>query len=265
MTNFGLTPEQHAAIARELYEAERTVRPVALLTERFPAMTQEDAYAIQREGLKLRLADGARIVGRKIGITSRGMMKQLNCDTPDFGCLLAHTEIPEGGACKRDELNVPIVEGELAFIMGEDLDGGAVSAARVAAATAWVVPCFEICDARFPSWKVTVRDTISDNAGAARFMTGGTPKRLNEINARTIGMVIEKNGALLGSAAGAEVMGSPVASVAWLANTLLRFGDCLKKGDVVLSGSFMGADPAKAGDCYTVCLDGFPPLSLRFV
>ena len=167
MTNFGLTPEQHAAIARELYEAERTVRPVALLTERFPAMTQEDAYAIQREGLKLRRADGARIVGRKIGITSRGMMKQLNCDTPDFGCLLAHTEIPEGGACKRAELNVPIVEGELAFIMGEDLDGGAVSAARVAAATAWVVPCFEICDARFPSWKVTVRDTISDNAGVA--------------------------------------------------------------------------------------------------
>ena len=134
MSQYGLNPELHAQIARELYDAEKTVRPVTLLTERYPHMTQEDSYAIQREGLKLRLADGAKIVGRKIGITSRGMMKQLNCDTPDFGCLLAHTEIAEGGACKRDELNVPIVEGELAFIMGEDLDGGAVSAARVAAA-----------------------------------------------------------------------------------------------------------------------------------
>jgi 2-keto-4-pentenoate hydratase len=261
---FGLSREQHKQIARELYMAEKSNTPVDLLTDRYPDMTMDDAYAIQQEGLELRLADGAKIVGRKIGITSKGMMEMLHVDTPDYGCLLAHTAVPEGMVCRRKELNIPIVEGELAFIMGEDLHVDVVSTADVMNATAWVLPCFEICDARFPKWKVTVRDTISDNAGAARFMLGSSPKRIDEINPRTIGLVMEKNGKVLGSAAGVEVMGSPVTSVTWLANKLLEYGTYLKKGDIVLSGAFLAADPADAGDVYTLSMDGYPSMTLRF-
>ena len=264
MSNHALSRELHKEIAARLYAAERTNTPIALLSEQYPAMTMDDAYAIQQEGLALRLADGARVVGRKIGITSRGMMRMLNCDTPDYGHLLAHTVIPEGQPCPRRALNLPIVEGELAFIMGEDLNGGPVTTADILNATAWVLPCFEICDARFPSWKVTVLDTISDNAAAARFMLGSRPKRLHEINPRAIGMVMEKNGALLGSGAGAEVMGSPVTSVAWLANKLLEYGAHLAKGDIVLSGAFLAAAPAESGDVFTLSLDGFPSLTVAF-
>ncbi len=265
MNNYGLDSDLRKSIAKQLYMAEKSNTPIPLLTETYPAITQEDAYVIQQEGLKLRLADGHRVVGRKIGITSRGMMQQLNCDTPDYGYLLAANMIDDGGKCVRSELNVPVVEGELAFIIGEDLNKGIVTVADIFNATAWVVPCFEVCDARYPSWRVTVRDTISDNAGAARYMIGSKPKRINEISPRNIGMVIEKNGELLGSAAGAEVMGSPVTSVTWLANKLLAYGDYLKKGDIVLSGAFMASDAASAGDSYTMELDGFPKLTIKFV
>lgn len=263
-TNHALSEETRQAIAGRLYAAEKTNTPIALLTEQYPDITMDDAYAIQEEGLALRLADGARVVGRKIGITSRGMMRMLNCDTPDYGSLLAHAVIPEGRACPRAALNMPIVEGELAFVMGEDLNGGPITAADILNATAWTLPCFEICDVRFSSWKVTVLDTISDNAAACRFMLGSRPRRLHEINPRTIGMVIEKNGELLGSGAGAEVMGSPVTSVVWLANKLLEYGASLKKGDIVLSGAFLAAAPAESGDVFTVSLDGFPSLTLKF-
>ncbi|MCH3951640.1 MAG: hypothetical protein LKE33_12015 [Acidaminococcus sp.] len=260
---YALTEKQHQEIARQLYTAEKKNEPIGLLTETYPNMTMDDAYAIQEAGIKMRMADGAKIVGRKIGITSRGMMQQLNVDTPDYGCLLAHTMILEGTPCRRSDLNIPIVEGELAFIMGEDLDVDVVTTADIMNATAWVLPCFEICDARFPKWKVTVRDTISDNAGASRFMLGSSPKRIDEINPRTIGLVMEKNGQLLASAAGVEVMGSPVNSMAWLANKLLNYGTYLKKGDIVLSGSFIAANPASAGDVYTLSMDGYPALTLR--
>ena len=261
---YGLDTGLHKKIAAALYQAEKTNRPIPLLTEAYPSITQDDAYAIQQEGLALRMADGAKIVGRKIGITSRGMMEQMHCDTPDYGCLLAHTLVQEGSPCRLSELNIPIVEGELAFIMGEDLEGDVITQADIMNGTAWVLPCFEVCDARYPAWKVTVRDTISDNAGASRFMIGSSVRKLSEIRPRNIGMIIEKNGELLGSAAGAEVMGSPVNSVTWLANKLLEYGTCLRKGDIVLSGAFLAADPAEAGDVYTLTMDGYPPLTLRF-
>lgn len=264
MKQYGLTEQQHIEIAKALYDAEKNATPIIQLTETYPAITQEDAYAIQQEGLRLRMMDGEKIIGRKIGITSRGVMKMLNCDTPDYGYLLASAEIPEGTPCKCSELASPLVEGELAFIMGEDLDLEVVSTADVINATAWVVPCYEICDTHYPSLRITVRDTISDNAGAGRFVLGSCPKRLSEINPRCIGMVLEKNGTLLGSAAGVEVMGSPVNSVTWLANKLLEYGTFLKKGDIILSGAFMTMDQAQAGDVYSMSVDGFPTLTLRF-
>ena len=260
---YELTAEQHSEIANQLYAAEKNNSPISLLTEKYPNITMDDAYAIQQHGLQLRTAEGNKVIGRKIGITSRGMMEMLNCDTPDYGYLLANTELTEGQPCIIDNLNAPIIEGELAFVIGEDLMGDSLTVADIASAITWVLPCFEVCDTRYHDWTLTVIDTIADNAAASRFMLGTQPKRLCEINPRSIGMVMEKNGTLLGTGTGAEVMGSPVASVAWLAKKLLEYGTFLKKGNIVLSGAFMAADSMSKGDVYTMTLDGFPPLTMR--
>lgn len=256
--------EEQTSIAEQLYLAEKSVTPIQTLTPKHEGMTMEDAYMIQKSGLEMRLKDGAIVIGRKIGITSRGMMKQLNCDTPDYGYLLNSMMLYEGQKCIRKELNIPIVEGEIAFIMGEDIKGPGVTTADILNSTAWIVPCFEVCDGRYPNWKVTVRDTISDNAGASRFVLGSSPKRVSDVNLRYVGMVIEKNGEFIDSAAGAEVMGSPLNSMMWLVNKLAEFGDGLNKGDIVLSGAFMSAIPAEAGDAFCLTVDGFPSLTLKF-
>ena len=265
MAVYGLSEELHVRIAEQLYEAEKNNAPIALLSKEYPVFTQADAYAIQRAGSELRQADGATIIGRKIGITSKAMMEMLECNSPDYGCLYEHTQIPEGGSCVRSELNLPIIEGELAFILGEDLSDGPVTEDDIMRATEYIVPCFEVCDTRFTDWTVTVRDTICDNGGAARFMLSSSKRTLNDIDPSVISMTMEKNGELLGRATGAEVMGSPVNSVVWLANKLFEYGDCLKAGDIVLSGSFMAADYAEAGDSYTITVKGFFPLSITFV
>ena len=264
MAIYGLSEEMHARIAEELYEAEKTKKSIQLLSKQYPVLTTADAYAIQQKGLDLHLADGAHLVGRKIGITSERMMRMLECNTPSFGYKLEHTLIPEGGTCKFDELIIPFVEGELAFIMGENLNAGPITEEDVARATSHVVPCFEICDSRYGDWNLTVRDIIADIGSAARFMVSSSTRDLSEIDPAALSMTMEKNGEVIGSATGAEVMGSPVNAVVWLANKLLEFGDFLRAGDIVLSGSFMQADFPQSGDTYTINMKGFLPLSLSF-
>ena len=264
MAVFGLSEDIQARIAEELYEAEKSLTPIPLLSKQYPVITLADAYAIQKKGLSLRLEDGACVIGRKIGITSKGVMQMLECTSPDYGYLLEQTQVPEGGSIVRAEMSSPIVEGEIAFIMGKDLDTSSVTADDIIAATTRVVPCIEVCDMRFPDWNITVRDIIADNAGTGRFMLSSSSKSLCDIDPAAISMVMEKNGNELWQATGSEVMGSPINSVVWLANKLLEYGDHLQAGDVVLSGSFMAADPALAGDIYTVKLEGFAPLTLSF-
>lgn len=259
-----LTKEIREKIARELYEAEKSRVPISKISRQYPEMDVVDSYEIQQIGLELRLKEGRKIIGRKIGITSKGMQQQLQVDTPDYGYLLDSMLLDEGRPCEMKELVSPRLEGELAFILGEDISGPGVTYGDICNCTAWVVPCFEVCDTRIANWDVTVRDTISDNAGACRLVLGSAPKRLSEINPRLIGMAVEKNGILEGSAAGVEVMGNPVSSVAWLVNKLSEFGTGLKAGDIILSGAFMSAIPAKAGDIFTLNVDGFPGLNLRF-
>lgn len=259
-----LTKEIREQLAVDLYEAEKNRIPIDKISRRYPEMNVVDSYEIQQIGLELRLREGRKIVGRKIGLTSKGMQQQLQVDMPDYGYLLDSMVLEEGRVCQMKELVSPRVEGELAFIFGEDLKGPGVTYADIYNCTAWVVPCFEVCDTRVANWDVTVRDTIADNAGACRLVLGSAPKRLNEINPRLIGMVVEKNGMMEESAAGAEVMGNPVASVAWLANKLSEFGTGLKAGDIVLSGAFMSAVPAISGDVFTLSTDGFPSVNLRF-
>ena len=255
--------EERMEIAEALYEAERHAKPIGKITAKYPEMNILDAYAIQQMGIKLRMTGKASIVGRKIGITNPSMMERLNAASPDFGTLLSTKMVLEGVPLRRADLILPRIEGELAFIMGEELKGPGITFADVYNATSWVVPCFEICDTRVENWSGTVRDSVADNAGAGYFMLGTAPKRLHEINPRLVGMVMERNGMVLGSAAGVEVMGNPVTAVTWLANELGRFNVSLKKGDIILSGAFLDSRTVNAGDIYTLSMDGFPAITLR--
>lgn len=260
-----LTHEQHQMIANQLYEAEKTNTPILQLTKTYDGINQEDAYAIQQIGMNRRVEeDGARIIGRKIGLTSRGMMEMLNCDSPDYGYLLDSGLLYSGEVIDTAKMNIPMIEAELCLVMGSDIQGPGVTPAQVINAVEWVMPCFEIPDGRYPSWDITVIDTISDDAGAGKYLLSTQVKRINEINPECIGMVMYKNGELFGSACGAEVLGSPVNSAAWLINKLAEYGAGLKRGDIVLTGAFMKADLAKAGDIYSMQMDGFSALTVKF-
>lgn len=265
MAEYNLSAELHQEIAQQLYEAEQSTVPITHVSKAYPGITMDDAYAIQKAGLELRQSDGARIIGRKIGITSKGMMEMLNCDTPDYGCLFEHTQIPAGMPCHRNEFLVPIIEGELAFVMKKDLDSDIISKAQIVEATDYIAPCFEVCDSRYGDWNIQALDAIADNGAAARFMLGISTRMLSDIEPASIGMTMKKNGQEYSSARGSEVMGSPINSVVWLANKLHEYGDCLRAGDIVLSGSFMAADRAEAGDSYTIFLQGFYPLTISFM
>lgn len=263
---FGLDPALHRKLALELFEAERDRKSVEKISRRYPDINVEDSYAIQQIGLRLRLEYGwGSVAGRKIGLTSKGMMQQLNATDPDYGYLLDSMLIPEGSPCKTGELIQPRVEGELAFLMGKPLKGPGVTVADIYRAAEWIVPCFEIIDTRIENYDVTVRDTIADNAGTGRYMIGSAPRRLTDRDPRLLGMAVEKNGELWGSAAGVEVMGNPVNSMVWLVNRLAQFDTGLEAGDIVLSGAFMAAIPADAGDVFTLSVDGFPSVNLRFL
>lgn len=260
-----MTSKDMKEIANALYLAEKNGNPIKKISAQFMDMTMDDAYQIQELGTALRVNEGMHIIGRKIGITSKGMQRQLNATTPDYGCLLSNMLLREGEPCLMSGLILPRIEGEIAFVLDRDLKGPDVTVADVYNSTAWVFPCFEVCDTRIENWDVTVLDTISDNAGGSKFVMGSAPKRLSEINPKLIGMLVEKNGVAIDTAAGAEVMGNPVEAVAWLANKLSEFDISLKAGDIILSGAFLSAIPAVAGDVFTLSLDGFPSLNLRFV
>ncbi|MBQ7534825.1 MAG: fumarylacetoacetate hydrolase family protein [Stomatobaculum sp.] len=257
--------EEQMEIAEMLYEAERTATPIKRPTERYPDMNIHDAYKIQEMGVKLRVTGRGRVIGRKLGATNEDLMRALKTEEPDFGCLLNSSLVNEGDVIRRSRLHHPRVEGELAFIMGEELKGPGVTIAEVYNATSWVLPCFEICDSRVePPEELTFLDSIADNAGAARFMLGSKPKHLDEINPRLIGMVMERNGVVIGSAAGVEAMGNPVIGVTWLVNELARVNVGLKRGDIILSGAFLATENVEAGDVFTLYTDGFPGITLRF-
>ena len=260
-----LTYEERMTIAEALYEAERNVKPLPKITSEYPEMNIMDAYSIQQMGVRLRMTGKASVAGWKIGITNPAMMERLDAESPDFGTLLSNKMLLEGVPIRRSDLILPRIEGELAFIMGEDLKGPGITFGDIYNACSWVVPCFEICDTRVENWAGTVCDSVADNAGASHFMLGSAPKRLQDINPRLIGMVMERNGMVIGSATGVEVMGNPVTAVTWLVNELARFNVGVKKGEIILSGAFLDARIVSGGDIYTLNMDGFPAVTLRIL
>jgi len=251
--------------ADELYGAWRERRMIEPLTDRHPALSIEDAYRIQQGLIERRLAGGERVIGKKIGVTSRAVMDMLKVYQPDFGYLFDGMCVSSASGVPADSLIQPKAEGELAFVLKRDLTGPGVTNADVLAATEGVMACFEIVDSRIRDWKIRIQDTVADNASCGVFVLGDRLVDPAELDLTLCGMVLEKNGEVVVTGAGAAALGSPVNAVAWLANTLGRFGIPLKAGEVILSGALGAMVPVSKGDFLRVSIGGVGHCSVRFV
>ena len=257
--------DQIAKEGQELLRAEQTKTVLRPFTEKYPTISQEEAYAIQLALIELKKAAGAKVVGKKIGLTSKAMQKMLNVDQPDYGHILDGMVLQDGAQFRVAELIQPKIEPEIAFIMDRDLKGPGVTPMQVMAATRFVVPALEIIDSRIEGWKIKLCDTIADNASSARVVLGSSPRRVDERDLKLVGMVLEKNGDIVQSGAGGAVLGHPAVAVAWLANTVGQFGVSLNAGDIVMPGALCGAVDVAAGDLLQASYDGLGTVSVRFV
>jgi len=249
----------------ELWRAQRTAKPIDSLSTRYPGMSIEDAYRIQQHLITRQVDVGARVIGKKIGVTSEAVMSLLDVHQPDFGYLLDTMLCAQGDAIDTSRLIQPKAEGEIAFVLKHDLSGPGVSVADVLRATEGVLVCFEIVDSRIRDWKIRIQDTVADNASCGVFVLGSQMVNPRSLDLRTCGMVLERNGAVVATGAGAAALNSPLNAVAWLANTLGRLGVPLKAAEVILSGSLGTMVPVKAGDSLHVSIGGIGQCSARFV
>lgn len=247
-----------------LYQALVERKTIEPLTNREADITIEDAYHIQQRMIARRVEKGERIVGKKIGVTSQAVMNMLGVGQPDFGYMLDGMIYGDGAAIDAGTLIQPKAEGEIAFVLKKDLMGPGVSASDVLAATEGVMACFEIVDSRITDWKIKIQDTVADNASCGVFVLGDRMADPYAVDLRTCGMVLEKNGEIVVTGAGAATMGSPVNAVVWLANTLGKLGIPLKAGEVILSGALGAMVPVKAGDNLRVTIGDIGGCSVRF-
>ena len=253
------------ALGDELYTALTSQQTIEPLSTRHPDLTIEDAYAIQQHMLARRIAQGERVIGKKIGVTSEAVMNMLGVFQPDFGWLTDGMVYNEGEAIPASSLIQPKAEGEIAFLLKKTLKGPGVTAADVLAATEGVMACFEIVDSRIRDWKIKIQDTVADNASCGVFVLGDRLVDPRDVDLGTCGMVLEKNGEIVATGAGAAALGHPANAVAWLANTLGRLGIALEAGEVVLSGSLGIMVPVQAGDNLRVTIGGIGGCSVRFI
>ncbi len=248
----------------ELYEAFRTQRTLVPFTERYPDITLVDAYRIQLHFIDRRIAAGERIVGKKIGVTSKPVQDFLGVFQPDFGQLTSAMVYQEGDTIDLSQLIQPKAEAELAFVLKADLIGPGITAMDVIRATDYVVPCFEIVDSRITNWQIKIQDTVADNASCGVYVLGNTQGDPRKFDMTLAGMVLEKNGELLSTSAGAAVQGSPANAVAWLANTLGELGIPFKAGEVILSGSQSVLIPVQDGDELVCTVGGLGSCQVKF-
>jgi len=260
-----LTQEQIHQEARQLYAAEKDKHVLRPFTEKYPQIGPEESYRIQLALIEMKQADGAKVVGKKIGLTSKAMQKMLNVDQPDYGHILDNMVLQDAAIFRIGELIQPKIEPEIAFILDRDLKGPNVTPTQVLAATRFIVPALEIIDSRIEGWKIKLCDTIADNASSARVVLGNSPRRVEELDLKLVGMVLEKNGDIVQTGAGGAVLGHPAVAVAWLANAVAKFGVSLGAGEIIMPGALCAAADVGAGDLLQASFAGLGSVSIRFV
>jgi 2-oxopent-4-enoate hydratase len=238
------------AIAAELWEADRTRRPIPPITDAHPDLSVEDAYAIQTVNVDRRIAAGARRLGSKVGLSAKAMQQLLGVNEPDFGALLDDMFVEEGDPISLATMVQPRIEAEIGFVLEHDLEGPGVTTTAALRAIAGAMPALEIVDSRIADWKIKLVDTVADNASCGKLVLGGRITKLDGIDLRLLGMVLARNGEVIDSGAGAAVLGNPARCVAWLANKFATFGASLHAGDVILPGALHRMVPVAAGETY---------------
>lgn len=252
-------------LAEHLETAELQAHDVTMITGDHPDMDWDDAYAIQDEIRRRKEARGNKTVGLKAGLTSFAKMKQMGVETPVFGFVSDYMSVPDGGEVKTAELIHPKVEAEICIVTKAPLKGPGCHMAAVLAATDFVVPAVEIIDSRYRDFKFDLKSVIADNTSASRFVIGGRMRDLSELDLRTLGVVLEVNGEVVTMAAGAAVLGNPLAAVAMLANHLGERGQEIPAGTFIMTGGVTEAIPVAKGDNVNVRFQDLGNVSFRFV
>lgn len=251
-------------LAAHLERCQLEARDTPKITDEHPGMDWDDAYAVQDRILARKLARGARVVGLKCGLTSHAKMKQMGVDTPVFGFLVDEFGVAEGSEVDTKALIHPKVEPEVCFVLGRALRGPGCHIGAVLAATDFVLPGIEVIDSRYRDFKFDLKSVIADNTSAARFVVGGRALPPEDLDLRTLGVVLEKNGQIVSLGAGAAVLGHPAAAVAMLANHLGARGQEIPAGSLILSGGVTEAVAVEAGDHVRLRIQDLGSVSLRF-
>lgn len=265
-----LTPEQIVVGAQRHEQSRRSATPFKRNSLEWPGMNIDDAYAMQAAWVQQQVDAGASVIGHKIGLTSRAMQVAMNIDEPDFGTLLDYMDIEDGSTLHADDYIDPRIEVELAFVLGERLEGHKVTLFDVLDATNYVVPALELIDARShrvdPDDGTTrgVVDTISDNAANAGIITGGRPVKPLDVDLRWVGALLSRNGVIEESGVAAAVMNHPARGIVWLARKFAEHGVALEAGQIILAGSFTRPVMCRAGDTFHVDYGELGSISLAF-
>ena len=259
-----LTVEIRDELAADLAQAERSREPIAPLTSAYPDIDVVDAYEIQLSNIRQRVAEGARILGHKVGLSSLAMQQMMGVDEPDYGHLLDEMQVFEDTPVKAGRYLYPRVEVEVGFILGADLPGAGCTEDDVLAGTEALVPSIELIDTRITDWKIGLCDTIADNASSAGFVLGGARVSPHDVDVKAIDAVLTRNGEVVAEGRSDAVLGNPVTAVAWLARKVESFGVRLRKGDIVLPGSCTRAIDVRAGDEFVADFSGLGPVRLSF-
>jgi 2-keto-4-pentenoate hydratase len=260
-----LSDEERQAVADALFEAAQSGVAIDPVTDTWEKLDVVDAYDIQLRNVRRRIEAGAIVKGHKVGLAAKAMQQMVGVNEPDYGTLLhdmfyfEHDEIPV------DRVMQARVEIEVAFVLGRPLRGPGVTAADVVMATDYLLPSLEVVGSRVRDWKITIGDTIADNASAGCVVLGGSPTRLRDVDPRTIGAVLRKNGEIVDTGCSGAVLGNPVTAVAWLANKVADFGVTLEAGHVVLPGSCTRMSPVAPGDVVRADFDVLGHVAASFV
>lgn len=257
-----LPPATESALVQRLLDAEARRQAIPLLTREYPGLDLPAAYCIQSALIARKVAAGDRIAGRKTGLTSKSKQVQMGVNEAIHGTVLASNLLPEP-VIPVSRFIHPRVEPELALLLGADLTGPCVTPAHVFAATRCIFPALEVIDSRYDNFQFTLADVVADNASTAGVILGPEPVAPGTCDLGLMGVVLEKNGEVVATGAGAAVLGHPLYAVAWLANALLARGEHLRAGEIVLAGAITAAFPVEPGDTVTAHFSGLGSLSAR--
>lgn len=259
-----MNPSIYEKLAASLKEAEKTCNTIDQISKYNPDLEINDAYEIQLINIKKEIASGNKISGKKIGLTSLAMQKLAGVNQPDFGHLLESMKV-NNNTIERSTMLQPRVEGEIAFVLKDDIKGPNATIESVIEATEYIAAAIEIVDSRIANWKINIIDTVADNASSGMYIISDTKVDPKSVDLTKISMDLFKGEEKINSGVGADVLDNPAFCVAWLANTLWQYGVEIKKGEVVLSGALTAMQAAEAGDVFTAKFSELGDVCVKFV